>query len=621
MKKKTSKKSAKKEYQEKTLPARRFGPHEPPPDYDREPTYDKMQWEQDVMVPMRDGIRICADIYRPQAQGKFPALLACAPHNKDMQTPPTTEHSGPQPAWSPWWMGLQEAGDTRYFTSRGYAHVVANPRGIGKSEDGGDIENPWIGAHWDLYDLIEWIAQQPWCDGNVGMVGISAYGGNQFHAAKLNPPSLKAIFPYDSCSAYGDGLLGFRDLYPGGVLHLMIFFLDPSGVAHMVRGRPGKLPPDVERLWKKAKANPDYLTYANLYNILTQKGQHTPYIFDLLLNPYDTEKQVKDTEADFEKITLPVYTGAGWYAYGYKMHLQGSQNWFAGCKSKQKKLLLTGPAHLERPWHSFHGEVLRWYDYWLKGIDTGVVDEPPVKYWVMGANSWRYGDDWPLPETQWTKFYLHSWERLQEQPFKPSSREAYAEPDAFVQMPSTQTRTVQKLRYLTDPLPEDTLVAGPSALYLNAAIDQADTNWIVILKDVGPDVSVQTAREGENHIPDDLPERELVRGWLKASHRALDKTRSKPWKPWHPLTRKAQRPVVPGKVYEYAIEILSTANLFKAGHRICIEITSMDMPTGTAGFHNVEYIPYHVCSSKTTLHKIYHSEKHPSYLLLPIIPT
>ena len=248
------------------------------------------------------------------------------------------------------------------------------------------------------------------------------------------------------------------------------------------------------------------------------------------------------------------------------------------------------------------------------------MDEPPVKLWVMGANEWRYADDWPLPETKWTKYYLHSWERLRTEPFTPSSRDAYKEPDAFIQMPPTQTNTIQRLRYMTEPLPEDTLVIGPIALNLYASIDQEDTNWIVILKDVGPDVSIRTAREGEREVPADLPERELTRGWLKASHRALDPKRSKPWKPWHPLTREAQKPVVPGEINEYAIEISSTANLFKKGHRICLDITSLDLPTGTAGLTNVEYIPYHICSSNTTVHKIYHNEKYPSHLLLPIVP-
>jgi hypothetical protein len=600
----------------------RFSEASPPPHYDREATYKDMTWEADVLIPMRDKARLAGDIYRPAAEGKFPALLAYAPHNKDLQTPDATEGApsiGAQPAWSAWWMGAQEAGDTRFFVGRGYAHVVVNPRGFGKSDDGGQIDSAWFGCETDLYDVIEWIAAQPWCDGNVGMIGISAYGGSQYTAAKQKPPALKAIFPFDPCSVYGEPVNGFRGVYPGGVLHPFMYLLDQLGVPHFERGRPGELDPGTEERWRVAMTNPDFRMYLNMYNVLTQKGQHTPYIFDLLLNPYDTVESVEESEANFSKVDIPMYTGSGWYSYSYKLHLQGCQDLYANINTK-KKMLLTGPAHLERPWHSFHGEILRWYDYWLKGIDTGVMDEPSVKYWLMGANEWRTGSDWPLPETQWTKFYLNSWERLRIEPFAPVSRDGADDPDAFVQMPPTLTREIAGRRYLTDPLPYDVEITGPSALYLYASIDQEDTNWIVILKDVGPDVSVRTAREGETEIPGDLKERELVRGWLKASHRALDEKRSKPWKPWHPITREAQKPVVPGEITEYAIEILATSNLFKAGHRICVEITSMDMPTGTAGFTNVEYVPYHIGSSKTTVHKIYHSQEYPSHLLLPVVP-
>lgn len=589
------------------------GPHSPPPHYDREPSYNKMKQERDVMVRMRDGVHLCVDIYRPDAEGKFPALLAIAAHNKDIQTPEACEAYGPQPAWSPFWFGCQEGGDTRFFVSRGYAHVIGNPRGVGKSEDG-PPGTPPMAPNFDYYDLIEWIAQQPWCDGNIGMVGISAFAGAQWKAAIQQPPHLKAIFPYDAFAAYR-----FCDEHPGGVIGTMMYLISQVGVIHHLRGRPSTLPPEQEKLWEEAMNNPDYKMYNHLFNILTQKGQHEPRFFQVLIHPYDTEEAIKLADANFDKIKVPAYTGTGWYAYSYKLHLQGCQNWYWGIKTP-KKLLFPGPAHLERPWHSFHSEILKWYDYWLKGLNTGVINEPPVKMWVMGENKWYYADDWPIPETKWTKYYLQSWERLREEPFLPSSREGLEPPDAFVQMPPSQTRTIQRLRYMTDPLPEDTLIAGPSVLYLYAEIDQKDTNWMVILKDVGPDVSVRTAREGENAPPDNLPERELTRGWLKASHRALDPKRSKPWKPWHPLTRAAQKPVVPGEINEYAIEILSTANLFEKGHRICIDITSTDMPTGTAGFTNVEYIPYHICSSKTTLHKIYHNEKYPSYLLLPVIP-
>ncbi len=586
--------------------------------YQPKPSYAKMITEKDVMVRMRDGVHLCVDIYRPDHAGKFPALLAIALHNKDLQSPEVAQAIPPQPAWSTLWGGPIESGDTEYFVSRGYAHVIGNERGTGKSEDG-PPGTPPDAPNFDLYDLIEWMAQQPWCDGNVGMSGISAYGGSQLKAALLQPPHLKAIFPYDPSGAYG-GPLSFRDWYPGGVVHMFHFILEGLSVVHGVKGRPGPLPPQLERLWQDAINNPDYRMYPQIYNILTQKGQQMPLFFHIILDPFDTEETVKKTEADFARVKIPAYTGCGWYAYTYKAHLQGSQHWYSNLKVP-KKLMFTGPAHMERPFHSYHDEILKWYDYWLKGIDTGIMDEPPVKYWVMGANEWHYADDWPVPETKWTKYYLNSWERLTEEPFVPSSGSSgYEQPDIFVQMPPTQTNTVQRLRYMTDPLPEDMLVAGPIVLNLYASIDQEDTNWIVILKDVGPDVSVRTAREGETTVPADLPERELTRGWLKASHRATDPKRSKSWKPWHPLTREACKPVVPGEINEYAIEILSTANLFKEGHRICLDITSLDLPTGVGGLTNVEYIPYHICSSQTTSHKIYHNSKYPSHLLLPIIP-
>jgi len=582
----------------------------PPPHYKPELLYENMVHERDVMVPMRDGVRLCIDTCRPDAPGKFPALLAFSLFNKDMQTPDFAEGLPPQPSWSRLWCGPIEAGDTEYLVSRGYVHVIGGMRGGGKSEGGGS-------PAWDLYDLIEWIAQQPWCDGNVGMIGISAFAAAQFMAAMQQPPHLKAIFPFDPGGAYG-GITGFRGFYPGGVLHTFMYILFDMMVDTGVTDRPETLSREAERLWKEAMNNPDYRMYPNIYNVLSMKGQHMPDYFSLLIDPFDKEETVKSTEEGFEKIEIPVYTGAGWYAYGIS-HLQGAQDWYNGIKVP-KKLMFIGHTFLDRPFRSFHDEILRWYDYWLKGKDTGIMDEPPVKFWVMGANEWHYANDWPLPETRWTKVYLHSWERLREEPFTPSSRDGYKEPDAFVQMPPTQTNTIQGLRYMTDPLPEDILVAGPIALHLYASIDQEDTNWIVTLKDVGPDESVRTERDEECELPTDLPERELTRGWLKASHRAVDPERSKPWKPWHPLTRKAWKPVVPGEINEYEIKILSTANLFKKGHRICLDITSLDLASGTGGLHSPVYMPYHICSSKTTVHKIYHNEKYPSHLLLPVIP-
>ena len=351
-----------------------------PVDYDRAPTDAGMIAEKDVAVPMRDGVNLSVDVYRPNVEGRFPALLAFSIYNKDLQGPDVAAALPPQPAWSSLWAGPLEAGDTKFFVSRGYVHIIGSPRGIGKSDGGGSRQ-------WDSYDLIEWIAQQPWCDGKVGMVGISGFGAEQFYVARQNPPHLKAIFPYDPRGAYGT-LGSFREEYPGGVVHLFRYLVMHFAAIHGVKGKPGALPPDKEALWQQAMSNPDYKMYPHLYNVLTQKGQHMPPYFQLLIDPYDSEANVAEAEASFEKIKIPAYTGAGWYAYTYKTHLNGAQTYFENITAP-KKLLFSGPAHLERPFHTFHSEILRWYDHWLKDIDTGIMDEPPVRYWVMGANEWR----------------------------------------------------------------------------------------------------------------------------------------------------------------------------------------------------------------------------------------
>lgn len=584
---------------------------EMPGSYDRAPQFATFRSDRDVRVPMRDGVELCVDIYRPESPDPLPALLAFAVYNKDLQAPEVSEQLPPQPAWAPLWTGCLEAGDTRFFTSRGYVHVIASPRNIGKSGGGGD-------RTWDSYDLIEWIARQAWCNGRVGMVGISGFAAEQWHAARQRPPALKAIFPFDPRGAYGR-LGSFREEYPGGVLHLFRYLIMHFVAAHQNKGAPKDLDPAREALWQRAMANPDYRMYPQLLNILTLKGQHFPAVFDLLIDPFDHEEAVATAEQELAQVTIPAYTGSGWYAYGYKTHLNGAQNYFKLLKSP-KKLLLCGPAHLERPFHGLSAEMLRWYDYWLKGIDSGVMHEPAVRYWVTGAESWRTSNDWPPPEVRWTRFYLNSWERLRVDPFVPASVDALIPPDTFTQMPLTQTNRVQSLRYLSERLPADMLLAGPAVLTLHAAIDKPDTNWIVILKDVGPDSKVLSAREGERSIGADVPEREITRGWLKASNRALDANRSTPTMPWHYLTRKAARPVEPGAIEEYSIELMASAHLYRAGHRLCLEITCMDVPTGVGGATNAEYIPFHVCSSETVTHTVYHDAARPSNLLVPLLP-
>ncbi|MCO5159522.1 MAG: CocE/NonD family hydrolase [Mesorhizobium sp.] len=581
---------------------------EPGPFYDRTPEYPDADWERDIIVPMRDGVRLCVDICRPRTTTPLPALLAIAPYNKEQNGPEYARAVPPQPSWSTLWNGSSEAGDSKFLAARGYIHVIGTSRGGGKSESGGSP------AH-DFYDLIEWIAAQEWCDGNVGMIGISAYGASQLQAAAQRPPSLKAIFPYDPGPAFRE----FRGRNPGGVVHKFPLAIEAGSVAHGKTGQPGDLGAVREAWLAEALANDDYVIQHELYNILTMKGQKAPVFFNILIDPYDTPEAIAKTEASFGAINVPTYMGTGAYAQTLKSHFKGAQDWYEGL-GVSKKLMIAGPAQQERPFRGFHSEILRWYDYWLKGIDTGIMNEDPVKVYVAGAGKWLQASAWPLPQTAWTPFYLDSWERLRTKPFTPASRDETAIPDAFVQMPPTLTRSVSRLRYLSEPLADDLLVVGPAAMTLFAEIDQADTNWIIVVRDVGPDTKVRTAREGERDLPSNLPEREVSRGWLKASYREEDAERTKPWRPWHKLTREARKDATPGEIIEYHIELMSMSNLFRRGHRVCVEITAADFGTGIGGATNVEYIPAHVVSSKTVLHKVYRDQAHPSHVLLPVQP-
>jgi predicted acyl esterase len=262
-----------------------------------------------------------------------------------------------------------------------------------------------------------------------------------------------------------------------------------------------------------------------------------------------------------------------------------------------KKLMFTPERHDPRPWRTGIDVHMRWYDHWLKGIDTGIMDEPPLALNIRGSNQLRLENEWPLPRTKWTKYYLRCWEELSTEP------EIYSdEPDCFMQQPLHLSLKRDGLKYLTPPLSQDLTVIGPGALYLYAAIDQDDTNWIVKLFDV-----------------DEKGDEVLNMGtvYLKASHRAVDESKSKPYAPWHPHTEESIEVIKPGEVYEYAIELLPLGNVFKAGHRIKLEIYSMEH--GKDPDMLLHYHP-HVCSSRTTMHKIYRDMKYQSHLLLPVIP-
>lgn len=447
--------------------------------------------EKDIFVPMRDGVRLAIDVYRPDTEGKFPALVAMGGYGKELQD----LLIAPQPMKkSAVWDGCIEAGDTLDIVPRGYVHVIADNRGTGFSE--GEFQGMWTQQEGeDGYDLIEWIAQQPWCDGNIGMIGYSYYGKIQLKVAIQQPPHLKAIFvSHVSSDLYRE------QVYVGGVLSLFFYglwdgrhgssgFAPKNPVSHMMKTLPKE---EFERRRKELLSQPDIQHFPNLYHLLKYPNKN-PLFFDLLMNPLDGPFwQERSIYPYFDRITIPVHV------VGKTPHnAQGYWSVYQGLASYKRLLVKPGDPE-ERPWREDTELIIRWYDHWLKGNDTGMMEEPPIKIFIPEINRWRYFEEWPPPETEWIDCYLRRWEGLT---FSPELHQP--EPDYFLHMPLHLSNKRDSVQYISPQLPENLEMMGPAALKLFAAIDQDDTNWIAHLYDVAP-----TGLE-----------RRIARGYLKASHR------------------------------------------------------------------------------------------------------
>ena len=549
---------------------------------------------RDVMVPMRDRVRLAVDVFRPDSRGKFPALLAISPYGKGIQSMSLPRQPDPSPIHHT----PIEAGNPEYLASRGYVHVIADVRGSGGSE--GEYLG-WMSNDEarDGYDLVEWIAAQPWCDGNVGMVGISYYGAIQLVIAAQQPPHLKAIMPWNAPADF------YREsTHHGGILQMFFHYLyvqrisADASASVTLKSLPKE---EVKRLVARLKEDPDIRINPEVFSFV-DNPRRAPCLFDIIANPFDGPYYwERSPYTMYDRIKIPFYARSGWWAYAH-MHLVGAFRNYNGIDAP-KKLEIDAPVVEPRPLpDEYNAEVLRWYDYWLKGIDTGIMDEPPIRFFVNGAGTWRHENEWPLARTVWTKYYLRRWEELSTEP-----EEAMGKPDAFVQQPPDETAKIASIQYLSPRLEQDLEITGPAAIYLHAAIDQDDTNWIISLRDVAPS-GKQT---------------ELSKGFLKASHRKLDPKLSESHTPYHPHCET--EPVVPGRIYEYAIALAPLSNMFKAGHRIKVVIYSMDharardydlAPESLGRNH----APWHLCSSKTALHKVFHDAEHPSHILLPVIP-
>lgn len=515
--------------------------------------------DANVYVKMRDEVRIAVDVYRPEQEGRYPGILSTSPYIKEIQQQPTElSHS-------------IEAGATQFLVPRGYVHIIAQVRGSGLSQGQfnwyDDVEQK------DGAELVEWIAKQPWCNGNVGMLGDSYFARTQWLIAAQKPPHLKCIVPFDG------GTDEYRDSrHEGGLIR--IGWLSEWGFDTMLQciwpgSVEGKLPPT--NLFVNYGNNPD----------------DGPYYWE------------RSTWKKLDRIDVPVLSIA--VAQG-RTHSRG-QLWAYPRIKSPKKLIVIPPVGFHanvflRCSKAINVQILRWYDHWLKGIDTGIMNEPPVAICDSTTRQWRYENEYPLKRTNWTKFYLHS--SPEGATTKPPSGWVSQDPpgnevpDSFMTPEQLNLLVAGKpvLAYATAPLKEDLRVWGPLSVVLYGSSTTQDTAWFVKVGDVGPDGRVTL----------------ITQGLLKASYREVDETQSAPGQPFHPF----QNPVrpEPGTVYECQIELIPIFYTFREGHKIWVQIASDDFE-----FHGRHHTVYtSEMLPVPARNTVFHDSAHPSHLLLPIIP-
>lgn len=521
---------------------------EPPPTPERsEPRYATIS-ETEVRIPMRDGVRLAADVLRPAAAGKkFPALVSTSVYTRQLQRTVLP-------------LGQNEAGISEFWVPRGYAHVVVDVRGCNDSEGVYDLFGPQ--EQQDLYDIIEWVAAQPWCDGNVGMSGASYFGRTQLFAAEQQPPQLKAIFPYDaSCDFYRDACF-HGGIATGFVTHWTAFVAN----LNLLSGRN----PNAERLKEKLEI------------LYTQK-----YPFD---GPFYQERSAGPR---LERIRVPAYFGSGWYMN--ELHLKGAFDGYLGTRDIPKRLLVGPRPWPLRPWAGYHYEMLRWYDHWLKGMDTRVMEGAPIRLYIQGEERWRGEHEWPLARTEWRELYLGGETSGLEGTLAETPGPERVRRYSFDAAAPAALAGEPRLVYRSAPFARELELTGPLALYLQASCSAPDIDWLVFVCDELPDGRV----------------RGLVKGWLRASHRKLDPARSSPPKPYHPHLEA--EPLARGEVYEFPIEIWPICNVFRPGHRLRLEIAHADSAAASQGRP-------HVTLRVRSENAIYEGGRRPSRLLVPVIP-
>lgn len=541
--------------------------------------------ERDVIIVARDGIELMIDIYHPVDWGvtRYPALLAASGYQKATAGLPVV------PTYP-----FRETGPIEWYVQRGYVYVLADVRGTGSSAGRWALHG--ASEQHDLYDMIEWIAAQPWCTSKVGMIGQSYFGLIQWLAAIQNPPHLTCIAPYDALVDH------YRDsLFHGGIL--CTFTADWDRV---LRGN---------HVWGPGSANP--LRF------------DTNPVDAALEHPLDDEFwQARQAFKHLEEITIPVLSVGNWGKNS--LHARGNIIGYervGGVKRLRMEAAARIPSmNVNQALLAFesidlHENVLApWYDYWLKGVANGVLDGPVVSVHVSGIEKDRYFDRWPPATAHDVELHFAAGEGepryslndgrllLDVADAVPSTSYSYPDPawhvgTATVTSLGIPNPVARILTFSTPPLVEDVEIIGTPRLVLFVSSDQRDADFIVRVSDVAP-------RPDGLHQELPTPARTITKGWLKASHRELDPEYTTSRRPYH--AHKRELAMASGVVYRLDIELMDLAHVFMAEHQIRVEIANGDSPVTDAIF-------WHFYGVKEGTDTVHHDRRHDSVLVLPVV--
>ncbi|MDO8473634.1 MAG: CocE/NonD family hydrolase [Dehalococcoidia bacterium] len=536
----------------------------------------KYKWvlEKDVSIPMRDGAILKADVFRPDSQDKFPIIMDLTAYQKEALWVPPSDLEEKANQYMNW-----ETGNPEWWCPRGYILVRVDSRGSGKSPG---FAEPWLKQEaLDFYDAIEWAGVQRWSNGNVGLLGISYMAMDQWWVAMLQPPHLKAMIPWEGAADM------YRDAaYHGGIYnefmstwYLNLMFNHLHGPAQTY--------------------NPDALSLN--------------WIWHIMRNRLDTGFY-KGVQAEWDKIVVPLYSVGNWSMVG--LHLRGNTEGFVRAASQNKKLRIHSGTHFH-PFYSEEGRMdqIRFFDQWLKGIDTGIMNEPRVKACVRteaDSCEWRYNKEWPFDNTQWTKFYLSSPGAGKDAPGSLSKNAPTAESvSTYASQTAYQGGTLpNRVSFITEPMAEDTEVIGPVNLVMWVSSSKDDMNIFATVRNIDPngkEVLYPAGSVGGDRIP-------VTKGWLKVSHRKLDPKLSTPYRPYH--THDEEQKLKPGEVVKVEVEIWPTGTAFKKGHRLRLDVQPTD-GSGAGGFTHRVFV---AGSLKQETNSIYAGGSRASYVVLPVIP-